>query len=171
MKADYLALNSRISEVLADLERVISRAEFLLDKAENNNDDSFMDGAALNLHSFYTGVERIFEDIARTVDQSVPSGQNWHLDLLLQMSACSETIRQPVISRETRYCLDEYRGFRHVVRNVYTFRLKPSRVSELTRQARKCYQHVADDLQEFGKFLKQLPEMNKSEVNPLKGAD
>ena len=67
MKADYLALNSRISEVLADTERVVSRAKFLLDKAKNNNDDSYMDGVALNLHSFYTAVEHIFEDIVTVV--------------------------------------------------------------------------------------------------------
>ena len=118
-----------------------------------------MDGAALNLHSFYTAIEHIFEDIARTVDKSLPSGQNWHQDLLIQMSASSGMIRQPVISRETRYCLDEYRGFRHVVRNVYTFSLKPSRISELTQQLRECYQRVAEDLQEFAVFLKHLAEM------------
>ncbi|NJL59801.1 MAG: hypothetical protein HC887_09320 [Desulfobacteraceae bacterium] len=166
MKTDYIALSSRITEVLADAERVVSRAEFLLDKAKNNNDDSYMDGIALNLHSFYTGVERIFEDIARTVDQSVPSGQNWHRDLLLQMSA-SSGMRQPVISRETRYCLDEYRGFRHLVRNIYTFNLKPSRLSELTLQLRQCYHRVADDLQEFVKFLEQLADRSNSKETTL----
>jgi hypothetical protein len=165
MKADYLALNSRISEALADSERVVSRAEFLLDKAKNNNDDSYMDGVALNLHSFYTGIERVFEDIARTVDKSLPSGHNRHQDLLLQMSASSGKIRQPVISRETRYCLDEYRGFRHVVRNVYSFNLKPSRLAELTQQLRECYQRVVKDLQGFMKFLEQLSEMNQDNSN------
>ncbi len=160
MKTDWLALGSRISEMLADTERVVSRAEFLLYKAKKNNDDSYMDGAALNLHSFYTAVEHIFEDIARTVDRALPSGQNWHQDLLLQMSASSENIRGPVISRETRYCLDEYRGFRHVVRNVYTFSLKPSRVSELTQHLRECYQDVAQDLQKFTAFLEHLADLS-----------
>lgn len=48
-------------------------------------------------------------------------GADWHRDLLLQMSAAIDGVRPPVISQETRFCLDESRGFRHGVRNLYTF--------------------------------------------------
>jgi hypothetical protein len=34
-----------------------------------------------------------------------------------------ELVRPAVISKETRNTLDEYRGFRHIVRNVYSFNL------------------------------------------------
>ncbi len=78
-----------------------------------------MDGVALNLHGFYVGIERIFEDIAREVEASVPSGPDWHQDLLLQMSAEVAAVRPAVITQETRQCLGDYRAFRHVVRNVY----------------------------------------------------
>ena len=77
---------------------------------------------------FIQGIERIFEDIARTMERSIPKDVEWHQDLLLQMSAEISSIRPPVLSMDTRDCLDEYRGFRHVVRNVYTFHLRPARL-------------------------------------------
>lgn len=37
------------------------------------------------LHDFYSGVEKIFERIAISVDKELPKGENWHIELLLQM--------------------------------------------------------------------------------------
>lgn len=105
----YAVLAGRIREALSDLERVVRRAEDLLSKAQQRNDDGYLDGVALNLHGFYAGVERIFEDIARNLDEAVPAGPDWHRDLLLQMSAAIDGVRPAVISPETRFCLDEYR--------------------------------------------------------------
>ena len=67
-------------------------------------------------------------------------------------------MRPAVISLETRYCLDEYRGFRHVVRNVYTFTLRPGRLQELVSELRPCYQAVERDLSDFVNFLQGLSE-------------
>lgn len=155
----YSVLAGRIHESLNDLERVVSRAEELLGKAQQHNDDGYLDGVALNLHGFYAGVERIFEDIARTLDEAVPSGPDWHRDLLLQMSAAIDGVRPAVISQETRFCLDEYRGFRHVVRNVYTFNLRPLRVQELTENLRACYQRLSAELAGFISFLSDLDKV------------
>lgn len=158
MKTDYAALAGRICEWLSDLARLVGRAESLLQKAQHTGDDGYLDGVALNLHGFYAGVEHMFEDIARTLEKSMPEGAEWHRDLLLQMSAKVSHIRPAVISQETRYCLDEYRGFRHVVRNVYTFNLKPARFAELTTQLQDCYQRLKRDLNDFAGFLQTLSQ-------------
>lgn len=68
----YQALRGRIEEALGDVERVVMRAEELLEKATTSGDDGYFDGIALNLHGFYAGLERIFEDIARSLEQTVP---------------------------------------------------------------------------------------------------
>ena len=115
------ALAVRIRGYLADLEKVTNRAILLSTKAITSDDDGYWDGVALNLHGFYSGVERIFEDIARTVDGNIPSGPDWHIGILVQMSTEVSELRPPVISSDLRYMLDEYRGFRHVVRNIYAF--------------------------------------------------
>lgn len=153
---EYVALSSRIQEATTELETLIERTERQRDKAVQTSDDDYWDGVALNLHGFYTAVEQIFEDIARTIDQNVPEGSQWHRDLLLQMSAELKDIRPAVISRETRHCLDQYRGFRHVVRNVYTFTLFPTRISELVEHLPDCHTAVTTDLDKFASFLNSV---------------
>jgi HepT-like protein len=149
----YPALSGRITTLLGELQNVVDRIALLSKKAQQTNDDGYWDGVALNLHSFYGGVERIFEDIARTVDETVPSGPGWHADLLLQMTSEIVNLRPVVIRPEARTCLDEYRGFRHVVRNVYAFNLRPARIKELSEGLGDCWKAIWEDLQKFIEFL------------------
>jgi hypothetical protein len=151
-------LAGRILQALMDIDRIVQRAELLLTKARGTGDEAYMDGVALNLHNFYTAIESIFEDIARTVDGALPEGANWHQELLLQMSADLPGSRPPVIRRTTRDCLDEYRAFRHLVRNVYSFNLRPKRLSDLVDGIRICFMDLRSDLEEFGRFLQALEE-------------
>jgi hypothetical protein len=152
------AIAARLQAELADLKRVVDRTVYLLDKAQDQNDDDYLDGVALNLHAFYAGVERIFEEIASEIDRSLPTGAEWHRNLLLQMSAEISNARPAVIQQATRDCLDEYRGFRHVVRNVYTFNLRPSRLRELVTDLRACSEKFRRDVTAFCAFLEQLEE-------------
>jgi hypothetical protein len=158
MSGDGSALASRIETQLTELESVIERTERQFSKAISSGDEDYLDGAALNLHSFYAGIERIFEVIAREIDNSMPTGPEWHRNLLVQMSAEISGTRPAVIGRSTRNCLDEYRGFRHLVRNIYTFNLRPSRVEELVTDLRPCYATVTVDIKAFCQFLNSLDE-------------
>lgn len=162
MNGEYAALAGRIREELIETKRVADRAGTLMAKAQRTGDDGYLDGVALNLHGFYAGIERILESIAREVEGSVPSGSGWHHDLLIQMSAEVSGARPAVISRDTRYCLDDYRGFRHVVRNVYTFNLRPSRLQELVTGVQTCYTAVRRDLELFADFLDSLTQAQRS---------
>ncbi len=165
MNGEYAALAARVRASLADVDRVVARAETLTRRAQETGDDGFWDGVALNLHGFYAGLEQVFEDIARTLEGSIPADSSWHQALLLQMSAGVTGLRPPVLSSATRQCLDEYRSFRHtpalasgasVVRNVYTFNLRPSRLLELVTGLRACRDAAAGDLINFAGFLESV---------------
>ncbi len=156
MSSNELAVATRIRAELTELERTVQRTERLFSKAQTSGDEDYLDGVALNLHGFYAGVERILEEIAREIDGSLPTGPEWHRNLLMQMSAEMSNIRPPVIGRSTRDCLDEYRGFRYVVRNVYTFNLRPSRLQELVTELRACYTALVQDVIAFCDFLARL---------------
>lgn len=153
MTPGLLALAGRIDEELRELTRVAQRADELARKAKTTNDDGYWDGVALNLHGFYTGVERILESIAREVDGSVPAGPHSHRDLLLQMAAEIPGRRPAVVSRSCRERLEEYRAFRHLVRNVYSFSLRPQRLDELVQALPGCLQELRRDLGAFAAFL------------------
>jgi len=94
-------------------------------------DEDYLGSVAFDLHSFYQGVERIFEAFAKSIDRTVPSGDRRHKRLLVQMTEEIPGIRPAVISEETRTALDSYRTFRHLARNIYTFNLEAERVEAL----------------------------------------
>ena len=87
MIEDYLVVAGRIRQELADLKRVVARAERAIGAARHRPEDQdlYIDSAALNLHDFYAGLERIFHQIATTIDGNLPVGREWHRDLLHQM--------------------------------------------------------------------------------------
>lgn len=151
--SERAALAGRIRASMEDIEISIGRANRLAEKGNRSGDDDWWDGVALNLHGFYAGVEQIFEDIARTVDGAIPEGGDWHISLLKQMSVELGDLRPAVISTETRKFLDDYRGLRHVIRNVYAFNLRPSRLLELTVNAGSGINHFKAELLAFADFL------------------
>ena len=153
MTPDLLALAGRIREELAELDRVAERAGTTMRKAKASGDDAYWDAVALNLHGFYTGIERILESIAREVDGSVPRGPQSHRDLLMQMAAELPGRRPAVLSRACRECLEEYRAFRHLVRSVYAFSLRPQRLEELVQALPGCLDELKRDLAAFAVFL------------------
>jgi len=154
--SSYDALASRIQTELHDLDATVRRALDLGNKAKTIGDDGYWDGVALNLHGFYTGIEHVFEDIARTVDESVPSGSNWHIDLLNQMAGEIKGVRPPVILHSTRIELDDFRGLRHIVRNVYAFNLRSGRLDQLIKRLPDCFKATQDDLLKFVQFLESV---------------
>jgi hypothetical protein len=151
-------LAERIRSELGEIERAVKRAEEGWRRARLSADDYYLDSVALNLHGFYSGVERLFERIAVVVDGTKPAGDNWHMALLQQMSSEIKAIRPAVISNLTRTGLDEYRGFRHVVRNVYTFNFEAAKVETLVTRLGPLFEEIRKELLAFSDFLEEQVE-------------
>ena len=148
-------LIERIHQELGEIPRVLARMDEGWELFRRSNDDHFIDGVALNLHSFYLGIERILTHVAETIDGNLPRGENWHLLLLQQMMTEVPRVRPAVISTETGMKLDEYRRFRHVVRNVYTYNLDPVKIRKLVRSASELFTQTKAELLAFAAFLEQ----------------
>jgi hypothetical protein len=146
-------LSGRIRDELLELAGVVDRAEQGWKKAKTKHDDYYLDGVALNPHGFYSGLEHIFERIASSVDESIPSGSNWHQELIRQMNIEVSGVRPAVISTELRIALEEYRGFRHIVRNVYTYQVNPEKLERLILTLRETLSRAERELLAFAKFL------------------
>lgn len=149
----YEVLIGQINRDLADLEQIADNTESLMGKVQATGDLDYLGTVALNLHGFYSGAERIFREVALQMDKALPEGADWHRRLLRQMSAEVINIRPPVLSNATLKSLNELCAFRHVVRNVYTFDLIPSRVEELATELPQCLALLRLDLQQFCLFL------------------
>ncbi len=155
MSAGLHQLATRIRDELSDLDRVVGRVAEGWQRAQHSADDYYLDSVALNLHGFYAGLERIFELVAALVDGSRPGGENWHQVLLQQMATEVPRVRPAVISEITRERLDEYRGFRHIVRNVYTWKFDPTKVEKLVDGLSQVFAKVRSELLAFADFLEQ----------------
>ena len=123
MIQDYLILATRIRQELSDLKRSVTRAKRAVaaGKQYPEDQDLYMDSAALNMHDFYSGFERVFQQIGATVDGHIPTSHDWHRQLLRQMEKEVADLRPPVLSPTTVQDIDEFLRFRHVVRNIYAF--------------------------------------------------
>ena len=72
MKDEELTeLIRRIRQELDEIRHVLTRVNGGWERALRSNDDYYLDGVALNLHGFYSGLERIFVLIAETIDGSL----------------------------------------------------------------------------------------------------
>jgi hypothetical protein len=156
----YTVLAGRIRQDLADLERVVERVERAgrARRAPDAEQDLLLDAMALNLHDFYSGLERIFTHIASNVDESVPVGPDWHRELLKQMTVDVVDLRSPVLDAKVAGRVDESLRFRHVVRDVYAIDLEPDRVEHLASRLRPAFHDVKAALIAHAAFLEGLAQ-------------
>jgi hypothetical protein len=155
MKMRLKEIADRIRSELQEIKILVNRIEHAWQHSLNSEDDFYLDSVALNLHGFYSGIERVFEIIATNIDANKPSGENWHQQLLNQMTDEIPSVRPAVISGELCAQLNEFRGFRHVVRNVYTFKFDPNKIEKLVDQVPSVFFDIKRELLAFADFLEE----------------
>lgn len=153
MNAELEHLAQRIRSELETLDTILQRVQQGWSRSQLTSDDYYLDSVALNLHGLYSGLERLFELIAAVIDNSVPTGDRWHHALLQQMTADVADIRPAVISKTVCDHLDEYRKFRHIVRNVYTFNFDPEKIAILVKNIQSVFSQARVELLAFADFL------------------
>lgn len=149
----YAVLIGQIEQEMDSLQQLVNQTNSLMQKVKATGDVDYLGTIALNLHSFYSGAERIFRDIATDLDDTMPSSSNWHRRLLRQMAANIPNIRPAILNQATLKAFNELCAFRHVVRNIYSFDLIPERVETLATNLPNSYSLLEKDLQQFNQFL------------------
>lgn len=77
-----LALKELVEDELTALPRVERQMESLLTDLDEAPTWVELYAIAGMSHEFYNGTERIFERIVITLDEGLPKGSAWHIDLL-----------------------------------------------------------------------------------------
>lgn len=164
MKVVYEELTARIHGEMPDLERLVQRALRAWEQVQEVPDEqAFLDSVALNLHGFYSGLERLFELMARHVDGTLPAGETWHRDLLQQMARDIVDVRPAVIGQDSALSLDEFWRFRHLVRNVYTMNLVPDKMAGLMSVLAGLWSRLHAELLAFAGFVDDLAQASQAE--------
>lgn len=160
----YRRLAERVRNETADLEREVQRAQKAWHAVPKTSDpDPYIDSVALNLHGFYSGIEKLFELVAVHLDQQRPSGNAWHRQLLDRMAQEIPAVRPPIISPETVTMLDEFRKFRHLVRNVYTSQLDPARMQTLMDALPMLWTTLQSQFLALADFLDRLSRADETQ--------
>ncbi len=160
MNQELQRLNQRIKEELDRIDQVVENAAEAWSESQRLPElqSHFLNSLAFNLHSFYHGLERIFELIARRLDPATPTGAHWHRDLLEQMAQEIPNVRPSVLTAESAENLKEFLAFRHLVRNLYAFDLNPERLSYLINHLPDTWKIVKADIEAFRSLLKEASQ-------------
>ncbi|MGF1521532.1 MAG: hypothetical protein ACFBSF_04345 [Leptolyngbyaceae cyanobacterium] len=148
----------RIEAELGDILIAVDRAVQGWQKFTRSGDELYIDSIALNLQSVYTGLESLFEEIAKHIDGSRLDGEGWHKQLLQQVAPENAPIRPAVISSRSLQYLDEWRRFRHLVRHNYATKLDAAKVEILVDNLNDQFRQISAELIAFAKFLHQQSE-------------
>lgn len=119
------------------------------------------------LHDIYNGVEAICRHIAKEIDRQLPVGDNWHRDLLDQMSSPLAGVRPLIIQPKTAAHLENYRSFRHVVRNIYGYKLDWVLMKPLLEDAPTAIDAFAVDVEQCVAFLRLMASGSGSNTDSL----
>ena len=134
---------------IKDIDKLFSEYELIFEKAKIKTPDLFdLTRLGSVLHSFYNGLENIFEIIAKNIDNYLPSGNKSHQELLKQMATSNE-YRNNILEEKMYMKLREYATFRHFYRHAYSFQLNWEKMKPLVEDLDNVWDNVKNELYVF----------------------
>ena len=149
--ADLLELNVDLSRECSRLQRLVDGLNELGHRLDHSAES--VEAAALRLHSFYTGVERMLLLVSRVVNGGTPNkGEGWHRRLLERMAMNTDT-RPAVLNEVTQMELQEFLRFRQLVRNLYADELRMEPIERLIEKLQDTWPKLVADIKKFQRWL------------------
>lgn len=164
-RVEYLTLKARVEEELSNINRLETALKKLslypVLKTDSINGLPLSDEISCRvigsyLHDYYCGLEKIFVHIAKSFGESIPSGNQWHKELLDEMTLSIPGVRTVLLSKKTLVKVDELRGFRHVFRNAYGFSIDSKREQQLLGNLSSISSSVKKEIKTFFKQMDEL---------------
>lgn len=147
-----------IDDILTESEKIenLFKSFASLIKEVKSKNPTFIElnALAMFLHSFYNGLENIFKLIAKKLDEKIPTGERWHIELLDQMTKPINNRQQIVLTNKIYEDLKEYLGFRHFSRYAYSFDLNWELMKDLIYRIEEIKSNTINELKLFIEKLK-----------------
>lgn len=160
-----LVFLSQAGKELSLLDRTVKviekRLKGLRSKTDSDDFSAYVESLSLNLHSFYEGIETIFDKVLEFTGEEKPSGHEWHLELIERMALPIGQLRPEVISAKTAKKLDTFRAFRHKVRHIYGFMLVPEDIIRIAEKLKDGHDEFKRDLAKFMAFVEELSNISE----------
>ncbi len=149
----YLALQQRLEDELAMIRQTVDTLSTLLAQADTIPEIALVPATAGYTEDFYTGCERLAERVVVALDGGLPTGENWHQQLLQQAAETGGQERPPLWEQSLLLELDAYRRFRHRVRHLYNLDLDSEQVLALAQPIPALFNQVQQAVEQFGEWL------------------
>jgi hypothetical protein len=111
---------------------------------------------ALRTQQFYTAIEDLFKQIAKSFENHIESMGNFHKEILLRMNTEVPKMRPAVISSPSFVLLDKVRAFRHFIRHAYDCELDEEELTLLQNRLISEFHLIEKDLDSFLLYVKRL---------------
>jgi hypothetical protein len=142
-------LKTKVLFEISQIDKLISYRKELLDLCQKKDPiGSDLDSAALLLHSFYNGIEKILEFIFKDSKERVTESANSHKELL-DKAFVSNANRKQIFKNELQEPLNKYLGFRHFIRHTYGFQVEWSRMENLIKNLESVWGKVKESVTNF----------------------
>lgn len=162
--------NERLNMALSDLEKHCSKFPLLQSYVQNKEpDEIILSAIGSHLHSYYNGIEKIFEIINKETDNFSFNSDRSHSELLLVMAMKTDK-RNAVISEQSKNELSDYMKFRHFFRHSYSYDIDWNKVKPLLNQIQTNWQRVHKEIDTFrNDFVKKqtLSNFKNEFYNPI----
>ena len=158
MNARLALLRADVEDELAklsELERVFDGVAEMLELPADEVSSYDRGAIGYLLHNFYNGCEVIFRRVAAFFENDIGRA-SWHADLLRRMKLEVEGYRPALIDDELYRLLEDFRGFRHVFRNAYSFQLDWERERLVARRFTRASRLLQDQVRTFLRGLDQI---------------
>lgn len=142
-------IKSQIQFQIQQIDKLLKMYSQLLKECREKEPDLVeITAIASVLHSFYNGLENIFEIIAKRIDNGIVQGEQWHKRLLSEMVSKNNN-RSAVISNDLKDKLIEYMGFRHFFRHSYSFFLDWDELKKLVLPLEEVWKQAKEEIEVF----------------------
>ena len=140
---------AKIELEISKIDNLIDKSSVLLSKCKIDAPD-FIELNAIGsiLHSYYNGIESIFNMIYKSSYENTLSGTMWHSDLFKDMFEKTDK-HEPVLPQDLMPSLKEYLGFRHVFRHAYGYDLDWNKLEPLFSGLKENWNAVKSGFNSF----------------------
>ena len=144
----------KIKFEIKQINTLVDSYQDLFSKVEESSPD-LVEIAALAsiLHSFYNGIENIFQIIVKKIDLDNADDAQWHKEVLRKMTEPNKN-RGAVISMQTMLLLSRYLSFRHFYRHSYSFYLNWIELQPLVSSLNGVWKSASNEIKAFLATLK-----------------
>jgi hypothetical protein len=111
---------------------------------------------ALKTQQFYTAIEDLFKQIAKSFENHIENMSNFHKEILVRMNTDVPKIRPAVIFKSSLVFLDKVRAFRDFIWHAYDCELDEHELTLIQEKLVKEYAHVEKDLKNFRSYIQKL---------------